>query len=434
MKKITMICCAAILAACSSQIKVSRVSGNDKITNEYYYVLPKTVFAIDVPVKTTKYIIGSDFVKNLTVEEIKVYKEKYGLDEKIYKSLNAGNSGTVITKQECGDITFTTIARPDYNKVFKVEPNAKFLKEQAFTFTYTADGIASESEISIQDKTWDVTFKTLESVASIIGAVKSGKGPDKFVKDDLMVLDKLLASYFDFQSVGATGEINIYKEKVAYLEKQIAQSFGQHFYKTKTETKTIHVLFTPKSDLKGELKLFRFKETDGSIVLNNSYKEQLDALGLGKFAFGDFASGDKAFTLQLIEVNGGLGFNFNEYNNGSTGYVYNLPANYRIILKDEDGDAVVSQDVKIPQFGKMASLSSKQSKSKIQFNTETGELKSVTGENKAFSTETISAGTSALKSGVETIKGDDEYTRLDKEVKILELKKKKLDLQSSIPE
>jgi hypothetical protein len=177
-----------------------------------------------------------------------------------------------------------------------------------------------------------------------------------------------------------------------------------------------------------------FRLNGNTLEVNSVYQTQLQVRGTGAFAFNPITGTTAAYSINFSKIIPDLGNSFDPYISGATGYVYNVPANYNLVIKDDGGDAIVNQTVKLPQFGIMGSLSAKQSKVNIQFNTETGELKKVTGESKALSGEILSGAASSAKAVITEIKGDDETTKLEKEVKLLELKKKRQDLINAVME
>ncbi len=429
---ITSLALILLIAACSG-IKVTRVTGTDKVKNDYFYVLPKTVLLLEIPVKKTVYTKGAFFVDDLSPEQKKLCKAKFGLNTKIYERLDAdATSTTTITDYELDDVTYTVVAKPDYDKVFKVNASRKFLHDQNFSFTYANDGIASESELSSQNKTADLLLKAFDGAVSVASALKSSAAtnslaPTVTLTPRLEDLSKLIKEYADFQTNTPAGDYSIYKDKIAFIEKQIAGSFAESFYKTKTVTKTVQIYFSPAQNQSADLNLFRLNNA-GTLEINSACQSQCEVFGLGSYTFTALNAATDAYSINANRINPDLTNSFDAYTGGATGYVYNIPANYRVIIKDDGGDAIVNQIIKLPQFGVMGSLSAKQSKITVQFNTETGELKKVTGESKAISSETISGAAASVKGAIDEIKGDDETAKLEKEIKLLELQKKRQEL------
>lgn len=434
---ITSLALILLVAACGT-IKVSRVTNPDKLKDDYFYVLPKTALLLEVPLKKTVYTKGPFFLAGLSEDQKKICKAKFGLDTKIYNLLDASTSTTATTVYELDDVTYTLVAKPDFDKVFKIDASRKFLHDQNFSFTYANDGIASESELSSQNKTADLILKTFDGAISIASALKGSDAANSFapavaLPSSLDDLTKLIKEYADFRSNNPlVGDPGIYKDKVAFIEKQIANCFAQSFYKIKTVTKPVQIYFSPNEKQTGDLKLFRLNTN--AVEINSAYQNQCEVRGTGTFTFSAITGTTAAYSINLSRLTPDLGNSFDAYTGGATGYVYNIPANYNLIIKDDDGDAIVNQTIKLPQFGVMGSLSAKQSKVTVQFNTETGELKKVTGESKALSGETISGAAASVKGTIDEIKGDDETAKLEKEVKLLELKKKRQDLIGTVTE
>lgn len=441
MKKQLVIALAAIALAGCNSIKISHVSNAKKLKNDYYYVLPKTAFSFDVPVHTTSFkaaknkTAAADIAKNSDV--VKYCEKKFGLDKTVFLTLVAGNS--VTPTSELSAVTFSTVAKPDFNKVFKVKAKPRFMNEQSTGFTYSGDGIASQSDASHQNTSLKTAGKILEGIVSIVGAIKGGAGlkaaasptPDLTPYPELKNLDDLTTSYIKLQLTPSDIiDPVVYKELIQTYEGIIRKKFAEIFYTEKTETKTLKILYCPSTEALTQVRLFKLE--GGSIIINSAIKNDIEVFGLVGNSYGTI-NNDICYRLSLANKTNGLGDYVTAYDPSKvSGYTYNLPASFIVTLKDEKDKIIIDQPVKLPQFGTMGSISKKQSKVSIEWNTETGELKKVSGESKGVSGDDISGGAAAAAvSAIDAIKGDDETAQLEKEVKLLELKKKREELKSA---
>lgn len=431
---------ATILAGCNS-IKVQQVSSPQKLKNEYYYVLPKTAFTFEIPLETTTITVGGSFdeVKNMDDTSISYCVQKFGLDKDVFLKLKNNEPLSPVTKLSA--VTFSTIAKPDFDKIFRIKPRRRFMSEHSAGFTYTGDGIASASEAAFQDKTLSISAEVLKSVVSIIAGVRgtgktTGAVPDKLTftsSQGLNKLNELVDNYNDFK-IGPPSSIDpvVYKERLQAMEAMVKQKFAQVFYKEKTVIEVLKMVYCPPTTpvVSGDLKLFKIQGT--KLVINNAIEHDVEVYGPASHSFAAITDNDY-YILNLQGKKNGLADYMEPYGKDKfTGYVYNLPASYIVTVKDDKQKVVVSQPVKLPQYGAMGAISKKQGKVSIEWNTETGELKKVSGESKGVSKDDISGGAAALKSAIDEIKGDDETTQLEKEVKLLELKKKRDELKATV--
>ncbi len=435
MKKSMLIALVSVAIAGCNSVKIKHVSSTKKLKNEYYYVLPKTAFTFEVPVQTNSYKAGKDtkeaaaILSNTAVVNYCV--QRFGLDKDVFEKLVKGQ--TVASKSEISAITFSTVAKPDFKKIFKVKARHRFMNEHSAGFTYAGDGIASQSDLSHQNNTLSTTGKILEGIVSIIGATKNAAPTPTLSLDaypTLKSLDELTTKYISLQ-VSPPDVIDpvVYKENLQTLEGMIRKKFAQVFYTEKTEIKILKIVYCPSSPEIKTQKLFKLDGTN--IVIDKGIEHDVEVFGLASYMFAAI-NDDVCYQLSLAGKNNGLGDYIEPYDISMvSGYVYNLPASFIVAVKDESQKLVVSQQVKLPQYGTMGSVSKKQSKVSIEWNTETGELKKIAGESKGVSGDNISGGASAAVSAIDAIRGDDETTQLEKEVKLLELKKKRDELKAA---
>jgi hypothetical protein len=436
--KTTLLLLSAVALASCSRINVQHVKSSELIKDEYYYVLPKTAMVFTIPVKTTTYKRGEHYLKldqNTDKKIIDYCVEKFGLNKEVYLKLASAGS-TVPPESELEDVVFSTAAKPDFNKIYKVVPTNRFLNTQTFSFTYTGDGIASESELSSENKTADLAFKTFDGLISIASLLRSSEALSSeeslTLPPALKKLDDYTNQYIAFKTSPAGAmDLDLYKEKLQNLEKLIAKYFAMVFYSEKTSTSNLQLVFCPDTPLKAEVRLFKLN--GNTISINKDYQSQIEVSGIPAHSF-DALTDDTCFRLTLTNENKGLGNHVTASGKGRSGYAYNLPATFKVTVKTNREKILLSQYIKLCQFGRVGSLSRKQSKASIQWNSETGELKKVTSESKALAAETISGAAGSVKGGVEFIQGDSETTRLEKEVKLLELKKKLQDLKPLVNE
>ncbi|WP_281234857.1 hypothetical protein [Flavobacterium gelatinilyticum] len=431
-----------------------KVKDTSKINGEQAYILPKVALVVEVQCIATTFSKGTLFDdQNYTDLEIAQYAIRYGVDKIIYKGIKKGDSTSYKIIDDSIKISMKSV--PDYSKIFYVNPNKRWYKDQRVSFTYSTDGILSEGESSAENKSFDLVVKGLSGVASIAGSFFMGKSI--LSKSDPVVykipaLEEALAK---FDLLGTQSNYEIYKDLKNRYQKAYDEVFARYFYKEKKEVKIMKFLYVPSSvkpeTIKDSLRTALFAFDKGKITLNKELKNEILAKD-GQFGdmgqFGYFLVFERNREQQLNY--------FTERGEDELGFAYNIPLNVQLKLvkieekkaskenkKTEENKKIVDKEkteakektavlyyeqVKIPQYGAVGYSKAKNKKLSFQLDPLTGELKRLTIEGKAVSADQVGSIAPVAVDAVKLAKGDSAATKLENEVKELENMKKKRDL------
>jgi hypothetical protein len=414
-------------AALQSQ-EYKRVKDSEKINGEQAYILPKAAFLIEVPYIKTTLLRGAGY-KDYTKEELKSFETKYGLDVDKYKALESVEKLPSYKIIE-DSIKIITKSVPDYSKIFYVDPNKKWYKNQTVSFSYSTDGILSEGESSVENKSFDIVIKSLSGVASIVGSFFIAKGTDTDPKTQYEIED-LKKALEKFEILNTQTNYDIYKDLKAKYEKGYNDIFSNYFYKEKKEAHVVKFLYTPlnqKTTAIGsttEVALFRFNKDDGKVIFSTGLEDQI-VVKDRKFE----TAGQDSYKLIFEKQPEQQLTYYKERDDIDTGFAYNIPLYVQLKMKGniDKEKTVYYEAVKIPQFGAVGYSSAKNKKLIFQLDPLTGELKKLTIEGKAVTTDQAGSIAPIVVDAVKLAKGESSATKLENEVKELENIKKKRDL------
>ncbi len=396
-----------------------------KIAGEQSYILPQATFVVEVPLVTMVYERGPEFV-SCDDEQLKVVAGKYGVNPKIYNELK---NQPIHTTHEIPEdsIKISVIASPDHSKIFYVSPRQKWNKNQSVTFTYGADGMLSEGESFLEDKTFDIVVKGVSGLVSIVGSFfKSGveagfvakhKQYDIVIKDLDDIITK--ANVLESQT-----NIDIYKDLKATLDKRYAKTFANYFYAEKKKITVVKILYTPDAQTAHDsnLPFFKLDKSKGLISFSNNLKNNIWGK---KIKFDNVASTD--YQLVFKKVNGQQTTYYDSRPGDSKGFAFNIPEKTELELRN--GQEIVFQEIyKVPQFGIIGYVDTRKEKLTFSLDPVTGELKKMSITGKAILTDQVAATSALATETITAVKGDSEDAKLEKEVKRLENEKKKRDL------
>ncbi|MDR2274888.1 MAG: hypothetical protein LBF27_28525 [Sphingobacterium sp.] len=385
-----------------------------------YYILPKASLLIEVPVITKTYTPSPNLPTDISPENLKILKEKYGLDLSVYVKVE--KQTPYISHSVMNDsVKISILAKPDLDKIFYTEGQKKWNKDKSISFAYGTDGILTDGESSSKDMTFDIVVKGLSGLAQVAGAAFRGTEKSK-VKDSLVTyneLDDILKELDKLRIV--ISDYDIYKDNKSMLEKRYASVFSTLFYSEKVKIEVIKIYYTPanlsiNSDL--TVKPFSFNSTNGVITLSQALSDQLWAKNL---QFGSIDIG-QTYTLKFSKPVEGVE-KYIQSGPNSTGFAYNIPAKLEVKLTAPGEKNIFNDFMKIPQFGTIGRIISDKNKLSFSLDPLTGELRKLGLGSSAITVDQVGAGTTAL---TELIKYQD--AKLDLEIKRLEAEKKKRDL------
>ncbi|WP_312364277.1 hypothetical protein [Sphingobacterium sp.] len=423
LKLFTLLVIAPFFSNAQSYFHATKVQ---EVGENPYYILPKACLLFEVPVVHKTYIFSKKIPTNYEKDELEFLKDAYGFDPEIYKLFqkrkkDGQDSLTYKTHNVLSDsIKVSALARPDYSKIFFTDGRKRWNKDKSILFTYGGDGMMTDGESSVTDKTFDIVAKAVSGVGQIIGATVRGGNtivPDSsrvYKEEMIKVIQELDAL------VGGPSNFDIYKDAKAKLEKKYNRLFSSNFYSEKSRIEVIKIFYVPEdttitSDT--ELKLFSLDSISGKLILSNALSHQLWA--------SDQLSGDlhdNAFKIKFTKPLTGLE-KFIKPNPNSIGFAYNIPAKLEVKLTAPKEKVIFNDFMKIPQFGTIGRIISDKNKLSFSLDPLTGELRKLGLGSSAITVDQVGAGTTAL---TELIKYQD--AKLDLEIKRLEAEKKKRDL------
>lgn len=421
LKLLSVLFLAALAPAMAQEYQ--HASASKKINGDQAYILPKAALNIEVPIDKTALVPGS--IKTLyTADQFAVLKRKYGVDSEKYA--NARSKNPYITYNIAEDsIKINLKAMPDYTKIYYVNPKAKWNKNQVVSFTYGADGILTEGESSLENKTFDIVVKGLSGLSAIVGAALKDAGTkstEYTIPTNIKELDDVLIK---FNTLEDQINYDIYKDLKKRYEKEYSAIFADLFYKEKKETTVVKFIYVPSSltPVNTPVPLFKLDNTKGELVFNNALQSQII---ISEAIFdSNTASSYSLYYDKLSEQQ-------SDYNtprsDSDTGFAYNIALSVYLKLTNPKAKILYYQPAKIPQLGIVGFTNTRKEKLIFQLDPLTGELKKLSIEGKAISTDQVGSISPLVTDLIATAKGDSDATKLEKEVKELEMEIKKRNL------
>lgn len=387
-----------------------------KLVGQQSYILPKTTLVLEIQVVKIKYTRGRLF-KNYNDKELDTLGVKYGVDKKIYDKVNAaGNDLTEISLAE-DSVKISSLATPDLNKIYYVNPKTKWNKNQTVTFTYSSDGMLAEGESFMEDKTFDIVIKGISGVASIVGAVF---GAGVKAKPDRTVIDELDKELLNFGKLDGQSDYEVYKDLKKTFDERYSKVFGKYFYTVKKSVTAVKIFYTPAKESSSAVAIFGI-DKDGEVILNQAIQDELWAK---KLTYSKLA--DDAYFITLEPTKDQIReYYLNRSDDLHKGFAYNVPA--KMELKLSNKKKLLYHDlIKVAQFGVVGFVNTRKEKIIFALDPVTGELKKLGIEGKAVTTDQVGNAATAVTDVANL--ATDEDTKLQKEVTRLENEKKRRDL------
>lgn len=407
--------------------KYKHLKNDERLSGQQAYMLPKAAFIIEVPIVKNTLSRGKSFINNFTANELQYLAERFGLDEAKYKLMVATPTKDFLEIAD-DSIKISATAVPDMSKIFYVDSKSKWNKNQSVTFNYGTDGVLTEGESSVEDKTFDIAVKIASGVTSVVAGAfpltRGGGGADLSIENPKERAVKELEEALTALE-GLEGQLNydVYKDLKTKLEKRYRSIFEKYFYKEKERITIVKVVYTPvaNTQLNTEIPFFRLN-ANSNLTFDYRIIKQLQGKDLSP---GTVISG---YTIAFIPCREQQKTYYNSRTDDKTGFAYNIPLRAEIKIKNSAKKTIYDEIHKIPQMGIVGFTNTK--KEKLVFNLDplTGELKKLTIEGKAITTDQIGNTATAVTEAVKAAKRDDEDTKLEKEVKRLENEKKKREL------
>lgn len=399
-------------------------SSTSKINGDQAYILPKAAFSFEVLLMKTTIIPGDSINPNWNATQLSILKRKYGVDEKKYEKVK-GKKPSVSYDIAEDSLKVSIKAMPDYDKIYYVNPKAKWNKNQVVSFTYGTDGILTEGESSLENKTFDIVVKGLSGLSAIVGATfkdANGKSAEYKIPTNIESLDNALKKFTKLE-----GQINydIYKDLKARYEKEYSVIFAEKFYKEKKEIKVIKFIYIPSSatSVNAMIPIFKLDKTKGTLVFNNALVNQI----IAKEAIFDSNTG-MSYNLYIEKVREQQSDYYTPRSDNNTGFAYNIPLSAYLKIISPEAEVLSYESVKIPQLGIVGFTNTRKEKLSFQLDPLTGELKKLSIEGKAILTDQVGSVSPLVSDIISNVKGDSEATKLEKEVKQLENEVKKRNL------
>lgn len=428
LKKITALTMLLFMTRLVLGQNYQQLPNGEKIAGAQVYMLPKAAIQMEVTEFTKQFSKGNRW-KSYTTEELLILSKKYGLDSEIYMKFSNRDKFTEYSIDE-ESIKLSIIPLPDFSKIFYTYPKKKWNISQSAAFTYGNDGILTDAETSYENRTADIIFKGVSTLASVAAAFKSADnikvtGSAVTIKE----LDDILTSYTILER---QNNADIYKDLKSAIEKKYAKAFAEIFYGVKTKMETAKLLYCPSKDANltydkiKSSELFELDKTNGKLYYNSGLGT--DIVWVKNMEAKTNLSAPYKLNFKLLDKSYQQ-MEYYETKPTTTSYFgYNIPAKTLISLVTPTKEENLIDLYKIPQFGIVAYVNAKKMKLSFQLDPTTGELKKMSTETKAITDDQIGNAGAALNSIITTIKGDDAAAKLEKEVKQLENEKKKRDL------
>ncbi len=384
-----------------------------------FYALPKTILVVEIEVKKTVYTPPKGAKKENT------------LDSAYLKIIN----GEIFVKDsviEISNYSISTKSTQDLDQVFLLNPKKKWNKKTNIAFSLSEQGIIQGSEVSIEDKTFDLVTEGLSSIASIASAVLGGAVGAKPISDK-RTLENLLdkrANLITSTSYGGDGEAIKFqiKELDKMIESEMAKLIGSKKITTATFRFEIDLDCTERSyEL---LKVISSGHSLGIHLIPENKNDHI--LYPQKF----IAKKDSGNVLRVeisnssVSSYGQLIKNLGASNETKRGLAYRIPKNKIIKIVFEKEDKLISS-IPIAQCGSIAYLPYKMDKVNIKYYESLGSLKSVSAEAGSINAENFDVLAGTIKSGKDISNGKSELERLNEENQLLEAIKKNKELKNN---
>jgi len=417
------------LPICATAQEYIQANGSSQLNGNPYYVLPKATILLKIPVMKTSYTIA-DYIKGMVIsdDELKILEKKFGVDSTIMKQLlKAPDTKIEKSKVNEDSLKVSVLAKPDYTKIFYTDAEKKWNKSKSVVFTYGADGVLTEGESSVEDKTFDLAVKTLSGLTSIAGAFFKGPGV-KAQNNSNVKFEDLEAILTKLEGLSETvRDKDIYKEVKGELEKKYAKLFAEYFYQEKKKVTIHNVYYTPKSTsppTDQDISFFSLNPSNGNLEFNTQFAQELWGSNL---KVGPVPGGAVEYKIRYIDINDDLTKHIDAKLMPANGFAYNIPVRvqFRLIAKDK---TIYDEIIKVPQFGVIGRVYSNRNKLVYSLDPLTGELKKLSVSSSAISTDQVGSVGTAVNELITTSKGDSEAKKLEQEVTRLENEKKKRDL------
>jgi hypothetical protein len=395
--------------------------GAQKLSNQPMYILPKAVLSIDMQVVKIEYKMGDQF-KKYTDDQLKTFVFRYGIDPDVYKKLrDKGNYETASFSED--SLKISTIAAADYSKIYYIDPKVKWNKDLSVVFTYGEDGILTEGESGLQDKTLEMVAKGLSAVATV---ARGFALLDAHATPPAGYVEQLETELKNFTKLEDQMDYQIYKDLKSTIEKNYGKVFAEYFYTTKKTITKVKIYFTPnEKDESREIALFSVS-SKGDVVIDKKYMQNDQVWGK-KFKF-DHLDSTKAYKLSFKKIGAQRADHHHKREASDLGFAYNIPAVVEMKLTDPKNEIIYQELAKIPQFGIVGFVSQHKGKLTYSLNPITGELKKLVIDKKGISGDQITGIATSSEELIKAIKGDSYDKKLQDEVTRLENEKKKRDL------
>ncbi len=418
--------CFSLTLACAQSYR--QLSGGSQIAGEQAYILPKASFVVEIPVTTTILSRKANYI-SFSPQQFKVLQRKYGLDPAKYKLLEDKETFSTNTVGEDA-IKLKMIAVPDYEKVFYIVSGSGWNKNQSVSFTYGTDGILTDGEASLENKTFDIVVKGMSGVVNIIGNLIKGSGNAISISEvedkDNLNFEELDKALQDFNKLQNVNNYDIYKDMKADYEKRYAAAFAEIFYSEKKNISTIKIIYTPKKETRQNIDIPFFDTDDqGKISFDAALQGEL----WGKEIYFSNLTKNNTYHLKFKPAAEQQSACFRNRSSLEEGFAFNIPQKVELQLSDPADKIAYTEIFKVPQFGIIGYVNNiKRAKLIYSLDPLTGELKKLSIGGKAILVDQVGNAASAITNATSTFKGESSDSQLDKEVNRLENEKKKRDL------
>ncbi len=453
-------------------VKVERATDTNKIKHQHYFALPKLIMEITIPVEKTVYTkavpstyalleteYGSTAQSNQIIKfdsidliaDIERLVSVFGIKRDVINKLSNQKS---VQSFKIGKPQLKFSNMIDESKIFIIQPKSFFAK-QNINITHSNAGVLKTLDISTDILIDDYVVSGLSAIGSVVAAARGTEGKnkarDEFVNPNLKELDKLIGHRNEliYNDGNVITDKGVYDDQLKKINQSIQKILAKYVYSSQTSKSSITVMYKPETHADVPIDnqiLFLVNKSNGSITPNCSLNEQLSIFYSWKInnCVNIVPSQDSdLYYIKFTKERNSFYDLVGDKLPSNLGYPYNVPRNTVVELSkialnrsknktSVDASPIDNFDttryyhnrIKVPQFGKIAYLSRKQSKAVISYDSLTGEIRTVSSINSSNNSENVATFGTSTQLILEALKSDDEVTRLEREAKVLELKKK----------
>ena len=381
------------------------------------YALPKTVLVLEIEVVKT--------------DSIPVTNPSCDLGCQLRTSLKP------ITKRsttfQVKNYSLTTKAVPDTEQIYVVNPESKWNKNKSVSFTLSNLGLIQGTEISIENKTFEIISSGLSTIIStaslfVAGGPAPPPPPSESVKPEAKLL-KLINSKEMLLSSAYGAALETIQFQLVELNKlidtELAALVGKRVSKTTVLRFEIELAKEEPASLNSgsSLKIDKLKIDKEKGVYIDPTLKAVNPHILYPAEFLSTSEVGKNITVTVHSMQDSFGKIVSQMKLSSSvrkGLAYRIPVEYSFSVS-YDGTPKLAASLQIAQAGKVVHLPYKMDNATIAYYENLGSIKTVSVSSSAIVSDSFATGQGIISDTKKLIDGQSEADKLTKEVTELEL-------------